>query len=174
MECLEKTCREVCVLCWKAIHSRLNIRLSDFVILRLVATVESGPFGLFLEEAHGVDVLTNEKKISSEGVEIPPTRQSTTHILLIDRESMIDARRQNEQIPFLRPHPHPPILAVPHVKIPRTLQDVPDLLVVVHVFVVEQFDLVLVGRAHGGGRDGDFVAVGVGARLGEVLDLGGG
>lgn len=71
MDCLEKTCREVCVLCWKAIHSRLNIRLSDCVILRLVATVESGPFGLFLEEAHGVDVLSNEKELTQKGSRFP-------------------------------------------------------------------------------------------------------
>lgn len=87
---------------------------------------------------------------------------------------MINARRQNEQVPFLRPHPHPLILFVANIKVPRPFQDVPDLLVLVHVLVVEQFDLVLVGGAHGGGRDGDLVAVGVGAGFGEVFDLSGG
>lgn len=87
---------------------------------------------------------------------------------------MINTRRQDKQIPLLRSNPHPPILAIPNIEIPRPLQDIANLLVLVHVLVVEHFDLVLIRRAHGDGRDGDFVAVGVGAGLGEVLDLGGG
>lgn len=41
-----------------------------------------------------------------------------------------------------------------------------------HVFLVEDADLVLVGRAYGAGQDGDFVPIGVGAGVGEVVGLG--
>lgn len=49
-------------LCRKSIRSRLNISLPGLVMLRVIATVESGPLGLFLKEAHGIDVLFAERK----------------------------------------------------------------------------------------------------------------
>ena len=87
---------------------------------------------------------------------------------------MVDARRQDEQIALVGANPDPLVLGVAHVKVPGPLEDVADLLVFVHVFVVEGFDLLFVDDwAHGVRGDGDFVAVGVGAAFGEVLHVGG-
>ena len=83
---------------------------------------------------------------------------------------MINPRRQNEQIPLLQPDPHPLLISLlPHIKIPGAIQDISDLLVLVHVLVEERLDLVLVDIAHCGRRDGDFIPVLVAARAREGL-----
>ena len=85
---------------------------------------------------------------------------------------MINPRRQHQQIPRLRSNPYPPVARVAHVKETVPIPDVPDFLVLVHVLVEEHFDLILICRAHGAGRHGDFVAVGVVAGFGEVFEVG--
>ena len=163
----------------ESIRPGADVVLPGFDNLRLFATVESGPFGLFLEETHGVDVLPSgsEREVSSNRADRyqsgwKPHDRRAAYVVLIDRKAMIDTSGQDEQIARLHSDPHPSILPITDVEVARPLQDIPDLFVLVHVFVVEHIDLVLVGGAHGAGRDGDFVAVGVGAGLGEVFDLG--
>ena len=97
------------------------------------------------------------------------SRERETDILLVNGKPVIDPRRQDEQIPRLGSNPHPSIVLVSDVEVSRPLQDVSDLLVFMDMFVVEQPDLLVVGCAHSVGRNGDFVAVGVVARLGNVF-----
>ena len=87
---------------------------------------------------------------------------------------MINPRRQHQQIPLLQPNPYPALVAhLPDVEIPRAVEDVADLLVLVHVLGEEGGDLGLVHGAHGRGRDGDGVAVLVAARGGQGVEGGG-
>ena len=85
-------------------------------------------------------------------------RKNSTHILLINRKAMIDARRQNQHIPLLDLDPHPSIVRIAHIEIPAPLENPPDLLIVMHVLLVEFVYLRFVGFAHAGGRNGDGVA----------------
>ena len=84
---------------------------------------------------------------------------------------MIDASRQDEQVARLGSNANPLVLRITDVEVPRSFQDVSNLLIFVHVFVVEHFDPVLVDGAHGAGGNGYLVAVGIAASFGEVLDL---
>jgi hypothetical protein len=85
---------------------------------------------------------------------------------------MINPRGHNHQIALLQPHPHPLIPLAPDIEIPRPVQDIPNLLVLVQMLVEECLHLVFVGVAERGGRNGDYVAVFVGARGGEGVDVG--
>ena len=94
-----------------------------------------------------------------------------TNILLVNREPMIDPRRQDEQIPWLGPDPHPLVLCVPDVEVSSALQDIPDLFLFMQMFLVEHGDFVLVGCAHGVRRDGNLITVGVVASLCQLFHL---
>lgn len=64
-----------------------------------------------LEEAHGLDVVT-----------------------LVEREAVVDARREHEQVSRAELDPDPLVVRVrPHVEVALTVEDVPDLLVLVQV-----------------------------------------
>jgi hypothetical protein len=81
---------------------------------------------------------------------------------------MVDSRRHNSQIPLLQSQTNPIITLTSDVKVPSTIKDISDFLVLVKVLVEEDFDLFLViGQC--GGRNGDFVAVLVVAGGGEVV-----
>jgi hypothetical protein len=85
---------------------------------------------------------------------------------------MIYPRGQNNQIALLKPDPHPLIPLTPNVKVPRSVANVSYLLVLVKMLVEEHFHLGFVDIAHGGGGDGDFIAVLVVAVAGEGVDGG--
>ena len=85
---------------------------------------------------------------------------------------MINPRGQNNQIILLEPDTHPLVALGPDVEIPGPIADIADLLVFVQMLVEEHFDFGFVDVAHGGGGDGDFVAVRVGAGGGEGVDGG--
>lgn len=82
-----------------------------------------------------------------------------THILVIGREPMINTRRHDDQITLLKPDPDPVVALAPDVKVARAIQDVADLLVFVQMLVEEGLHFFLVDGAHGGGRNGDLIAV---------------
>jgi hypothetical protein len=95
-----------------------------------------------------------------------------TYIVLISSKPMIYPRGQNNQIALLKPDPHPLIPLTPNVKVPRSVANVSYLLVLVKMLVEEHFHLGFVDIAHGGGGDGDFIAVLVVAVAGEGVDGG--
>ena len=97
-----------------------------------------------------------------------------THILRIGSEAVEDATGQDDQIILLQPDPHPLVLLAPHIKEPFPIQDVPDLLIFVQMLVEEHVHLLLIHVAHLFGRDGDLVAVLVGASVGDGVDVGDG
>ena len=72
---------------------------------------------------------------------------------------MIDPRRQDNHIVLPQSNPDPLIALTPNIEKPLTVQDIPDLLVLVQVFVEEHLDLLLVDRAHLLRTHGDLVAV---------------
>lgn len=84
---------------------------------------------------------------------------------------MINPRRQDQQIPLPHPDPNPPVPAIAHVEKPLSVEDIPNLLVLVQVFVEERPHLLLVHRAHRLRADGHLVAVLVRARRRERVEL---
>lgn len=101
-----------------------------------------------------------------------------THIFLIRGEPMVYAGRKADQISLMDPQPDPVISFIPHIKEPRAFQDVPDLLILMQVFVEEGLHLAVINLTHSGWRDGDLIPVVVvaifcyGVHLGRSLAAG--
>lgn len=72
---------------------------------------------------------------------------------------MINACRQDDQIILDKLDANPLVALVAHVKVPGTIANVPDLLVLVQVLVEELAHLRLVDGPHLLGRDDDLVPV---------------
>jgi hypothetical protein len=83
---------------------------------------------------------------------------------------MINATRQNNQIALLQPNPHPVISLTPDIKVPRTIQNVPDLLVLVEMLVEEGLHFFFVNVAHLLRADGDFIPIFVVAGCGDGVN----
>jgi hypothetical protein len=92
-----------------------------------------------------------------------------THILIISSKPMINPRRHNHQIALLQPQPYPSIILAPHIKIPATAQNIPNLLILMKMLVEEGFHLFFVAGQQVGG-DFDLVAVLVVALGGDFVD----
>lgn len=156
----------------------LEVLLPVLVLISLLAAVERRPLGLVLEEAHRLGVLQNR---THQHWYPPPTgsllrvtrgeqkKVLSTHVRLIRREPMINARGHDHQVVFLEPDPHPLVALAAHVEVASAVEDVPDLLVLVQVLGEEVLDLGLVlGQRRR--RDGHFVAVLVVALGGQRID----
>ena len=61
---------------------------------------------------------------------------------------MIDPTWQDDQITLLKPDPDPVVPFTPDIKVTRSVQDVPDLLILVQMLMEERFDLFLVNVTH--------------------------
>ena len=72
---------------------------------------------------------------------------------------MPNARRQDQQIILLHPHPNPLVAQRAHIEKALPVQNIANLLVLVQVLVEEHAHFVFVGVAHRGRGDGDLVAV---------------
>ena len=81
---------------------------------------------------------------------------------------MINPRRHNHQIPPLQPDPHPIVILGPNIEIPSSIQNIPDLLILVQMLMEKILDLFVIAR-QSGGRDFDLVAVFVGAVGGDFV-----
>lgn len=77
---------------------------------------------------------------------------------------MVDAGGHDHQVVLLELDPHPIVVLAADIEVASSVQNIPNLLILVQVLVEEVLDLLLVHVAHGGGRNGDLVAVLVGAR----------
>jgi len=139
----------------RLVISCLQVVLAMRVEISLGTTVQWRPFGLVLEQPHGLDIL-----VSASGYPCPkwPVYDST-HIVLVRREPMIDTRRQDNQVVFLKPDSHPVIILTSDIEVASSVANVSDLFVFVEVLIEEHFYFVFVDCAHGVGRDSDFIAI---------------
>jgi hypothetical protein len=85
---------------------------------------------------------------------------------------MIDAARQDDQIALFKPNPDPVIPLAADVKVARTIQDVPNLLVLVQVLTEESLHFFLVNVAHLLGTYGNLIPVLVVARCSNLINAG--
>jgi hypothetical protein len=85
---------------------------------------------------------------------------------------MVNSRRQNNQIAFLEPNSHPVVTLAPNIKVTRTIQNVPDLLILMQMLVEERLHLLFVDVAHLLWADGDFIPVLVAAGCSNRFDAG--
>jgi hypothetical protein len=85
---------------------------------------------------------------------------------------MIDPRRQNDQIIFHQPDPHPLVLLAADIKEALSVEDVTDLLVLMEMLVEKHLDLLLIHVAHFLGRNGDLIAILVRSVVGDGVDRG--
>mmetsp|Transcript_12965 Transcript_12965/g.34934 ORF Transcript_12965/g.34934 Transcript_12965/m.34934 type:complete len:308 (-) Transcript_12965:328-1251(-) len=65
-------------------------------------------------------------------------------VLCIHREAVINSFWQDDQVPFLTVDTNPAILSVANIEISRAFHDVANLLVTMHVLLVERGELLLV------------------------------
>lgn len=84
---------------------------------------------------------------------------------------MINASGQNNQIPLHQRDAHPLIIPTPHIKEALAVKNIPDLLVLVQVFLEEHLDLVLVHLAHSRRRHAHLVPVLVAPLGGERVHI---
>jgi hypothetical protein len=76
------------------------------------------------------------------------------------------------QIILLQKNPHPLIALIPHIKEPRAVPDIPNLLILMQMLVEKHLDFLFVDGAHFFGGHGDEVAVLVAAFRSERVDVG--
>jgi hypothetical protein len=93
-----------------------------------------------------------------------------TYILRISGESMIDTRRQNYEITLLHGDANPVVLNATDIKIAISIEDIPNLLVLMQVLVKEHLHLILVNGAHRLRRHDALIAVLVVSFLRELVD----
>jgi hypothetical protein len=93
-----------------------------------------------------------------------------TYVLLISSKPMINATGQDNQIALLQPDPHPVISLTPDVEVPRTVQNVPDLLIFVQMLVEKGLHFLFVNVAHFLGADGNLIPVLVVAGCSDSID----
>jgi hypothetical protein len=116
------------------------------VVIKLRASVQRCPFGLVLEKAHRMDVIR-----------------------LVCSETMVDARRQDEQIVLLELNTDPVVVFASNVEIPLAAPDISDLFIFVEMLVEEGLDFFFVNVAHLLWRDIDFIPVLIAPLLGKLV-----
>lgn len=125
----------------------LQVVLAVWVVISLNATVQRRPLRVLLEQAHGLGILYHTLSALSL---INTTASPSTHILLIRREPMINARRHNHQITLFQPNPHPIITLASDIKVPSTFQNIPDLFILMQMLMEEVLHLLfVVGEGRG-------------------------
>jgi hypothetical protein len=85
---------------------------------------------------------------------------------------MVNSRRQDNQITFLEPDPHPVITLTPNIKVARAIQNVPDFFVLVQMLVEERLYFLFVDVTHLLWADGDLISVPVVAGCGDRVNAG--
>ena len=90
------------------------------------------------------------------------------YVLFISSEPMIDPRGHNHQITPLQPYPHPIVLLSSDIEVSASGENIPDLLILVQVFMEEVlYFLFVVGE--GGWADFNLVPVLVVAVCGDFI-----
>jgi hypothetical protein len=93
-----------------------------------------------------------------------------TYILRVSGESMIDTRRQNNEITLFHGDANPVVLNPTDIKIAISIEDIPNLLVLMQMLVKEHLHLILVHSAHRLRRHDALIAVLVVSFLRELVD----
>jgi hypothetical protein len=112
------------------------------IFIHFWASVQRRPFRVFLEEAHGLDILHH---ISHQ---VHHRRKLTTDILLVSGEAMIDACRQDNQVILFQPDAYPIVPFAPHIEESLAVENISDLLVLMQMLVEKHFDLVFIHITH--------------------------
>jgi hypothetical protein len=99
-------------------------------------------------------------------------RERSTYVLRVGRETVVDTRRQHDEILLLEADAHPLVLLTADIKVALSVQDVANLLVLVKVLVEERLYLLFVHGAHLLRGNGNLIAVLVTALFGDGIDLG--
>ena len=125
----------------------LKVGLSVLVDIRGFAPIESSPLRLVLKQSHSLYV-----------------------VVVISRKPVVDARRQDEQVVFLKPDPNPIVALRSDIEVTCAVPNVSDLFVFVQVFVKEHLHLRLVDLAHGLWGDCNLISVPVVALFCQYID----
>jgi hypothetical protein len=94
-----------------------------------------------------------------------------TYVLLISRKAVIDTGGEDNQIILGQLDAHPLILLAADIKVPLSITDVSNLLVLMKMLSEEHLHFGFVGLAHSGGRNDDLIAVLVAAVCCEGIDV---
>jgi hypothetical protein len=149
----------------------LEIFLPELVLVGIIAPVQRCPLGLILEQAHSLCVL--QTIVSVQSKYFPSlavmcysrdNKRGVAYVLLISGKAMVNATGQDDQVALLEPDPDPVIGLTPDIEETRAIENVPDLFVLVQVFMEEALHLLFVNISHLFGRDGDLIPVLVVAR----------
>jgi hypothetical protein len=94
------------------------------------------------------------------------------YVLLIGSKAMVNATGQDDQVSLLEPDPDPVVAFTSDIEEARTVENVPDLFVLVQMLVEEALHLLFVNISHLFRRDGDLVPVLVVAGRSQIINLG--
>lgn len=81
-----------------------------------------------------------------------------TYVLVVCRESVVDASRHNHQIALLQLDPDPVVVLASYIEVSAPIEDVPDLLILVQMLVEEVLHFLFV-TGQSCGRDLNLISV---------------
>lgn len=94
----------------------------------------------------------------------------SSYVVVGGCEAVVDSRWQDNQIILLQLNSDPIVSLASNIKVSLSVPDVSDLLVLMDMLAEERLDLLLVDLAHSTWRDGNLVAVLVGALFSELIN----
>lgn len=153
----------------RGLQEALQVSLAMRVDIDILAAVQRRPFGLILEEAHSLDILSNKKSARFTKRRLAQCNEDT-YVLLIRCEPMVDTSRKNNHIVLVQEDTNPLILLAADIEVSFSIKDIADLLVLVQVLGEEHLDLLLVDIAHGLRGHADLVAILVPTLCGKFID----
>ena len=147
-----------------------QILFSMLICVCLSSSVKWRPFRLVLEQSHSLRILFAIS--SSATASCVSLGIVATHVVGVRRESVVDASWHDHQVAFLKLNADPVIILVPHIEISTTVEDIPNLFVLMQVLMEEGFDFAFISISKGGWRDGDLIPVLVSPLCSKIVDLG--
>lgn len=91
------------------------------MLVGLSRAIDWSPFGVFLEQTHGFDV-----------------------VIRVQNEAMVRTGRQNDHIAFHGMNSDPFVVLVANIKVTRTFQYISNLLIIMDVFCEECLELLFI------------------------------
>ncbi len=136
---------------------RLKILLPRLILFQLRRSIQCRPLRLVLKQPHSLNILFKPHQQSLPKKLPLPTpscpllsllQRKEAYIIPISGKPMINARGQNNQIPFPQPNPNPIVPLTPNIEKPFTVKDIPNLFVLVQVLVEKHLYLLFVDGSH--------------------------